>query len=319
MQDKLQEVVRKLLAEGAVEYFIGYCQSSQPHRAVPCFVSDESEVEKLVWGPLCGQNLSKYVLRANELEGKVGILVKGCDTRAIVELIKQHQIERDKIVAIGVPCQGQVDGRKLEKALGVSLEQVTNVEDAGDGFLVMIGEETKKVPKEEVLLDKCFHCKHPYSFQYDFTLGEVVPFTIEADVGEYAAVEELEALPIEERRAFWRKQFERCIRCNACREACYACYCKECLFDRKMPRWLAAPPLLSENEMYHLIRAVHLAGRCIDCGECQRVCPVNIPLGSLYRKIQKDVAELFDYEAGMEMDTVPPLVNFELDDQDPFL
>jgi formate dehydrogenase subunit beta len=151
------------------------------------------------------------------------------------------------------------------------------------------------------------------------TLGEMVPLTIEADVNEYADVEELEALPIEERRAFWRKQFERCIRCNACREACYACYCKECLFERNMPRWLAAPPLLSENEMYHLIRAVHLAGRCIDCGECERVCPMNIPLGSLYRKIQKDVAELFDYEAGMEMDTVPPLVNFELDDQDPFL
>jgi formate dehydrogenase subunit beta len=319
MQDKLRELVKKLLADGTVQYFIGYCQSGQPHRVAPCFVSEESEVDKLVWGPLCGQNLAKYVLRANELEGKVGILLKGCDTRAIVELIKQNQIERDKIVAIGVPCEGQVDRRKLEKALDVSAEEVTNVEDAVDAFLITVGEETRRVPKKELLLDKCFRCKHPYAFDYDFTLGEVVPFTIEGGPGEYSEVEELEALPIEERRAFWRKQFERCIRCNACREACYACYCKECLFERKVPRWLAAPPLVSENEMYHLIRAVHLAGRCIDCGECERVCPMNIPLGSLYRKIQKDVAELFDYEAGMEMDTVPPLVNFELDDQDPFL
>jgi formate dehydrogenase subunit beta len=319
MQDKLKELVKKLLAEGEIKYFIGYCQSPQSGRVSPCFVSEESEVDKLVWGPLCGQNLGKYVLRANEFEGKVGILLKGCDSRAIIELIKQHQIEREKIVAVGVPCQGQVDHRKLEKTLGVSLEQVINVEDAGDEFLFTVGEETRKVPKAEVLLNKCFRCKHPYSFQYDYTLGEVVPFTIDADVGEYAEVEELEALPIEERRAFWRKQFERCIRCNACREACYGCYCKECLFEKKMPRWVATPPLLSENEMYHLIRAVHLAGRCIDCGECERVCPVNIPLGSLYRKLQKDVAELFDYEAGMELDTVPPLATFELGDQDEFM
>jgi coenzyme F420-reducing hydrogenase beta subunit len=183
MQDKLQEVVKKLLAEGAIEYFIGYCQSSQPYRVAPCFVTKESEADKLVWGPLCGQNLSKYVLRANELEGKVGILLKGCDTRAIVELIKQHQIERDKIVTVGMPCAGQVDHRKLEKALGASLDQVTKVEDAGDAFLITVGEETRKVPKEEVLLDKCFRCKHPSAFGYDVTLGEVVPFSIEAEVG----------------------------------------------------------------------------------------------------------------------------------------
>ncbi|NIN67341.1 MAG: hypothetical protein GTO63_22105, partial [Anaerolineae bacterium] len=179
--------------------------------------------------------------------------------------------------------------------------------------------EERKVAKEHVLRDKCFFCKHPTSFDYDFTLGDVVPASIEAGEGEFDLVEELVELPLEERRAFWQKQFERCIRCHACREVCYACYCQECIFDRKVPRWLDKPPLLPENEIYHLIRAVHLAGRCIDCRECERVCPMNIPLSRLYKKVQKDVAELFEYEAGMELDTVPPLVDFKLDDQDPFM
>lgn len=319
MQDKLKDIVKQLLVGGDMVYFIGYCEGSGPHRVVPCFVTDESEVDKLVWGPLCGQNLGKYVLRGKDLDGKVGLLAKGCDSRAIVELVKQHQIDREKVVVVGVPCEGQADPRRLERVLGVPMEQVTKVEDAGDELRVTVGETTRTVAKKEVLLDKCFHCKHPVAFDFDFTLGDVVPYEIDAERPEYAAVDELEELPLEERRAFWQKQFARCIRCNACREACYACYCKECIFDRKEPRWLDRPPLLPENELYHLIRAVHLAGRCIDCGECERVCPMNIPLSRLYRKVQKDIAELFDYEAGMEFDTVPPLVDFELDDQDPFM
>jgi formate dehydrogenase subunit beta len=319
MQDRLKETVRQLIDAGDMAYFIGYGEGGQPHRVVPCFVTDGSEVDKLVWGPLCVQNLSKYVLRGKDLDGKVGLLAKGCDARAIVELVKQNQIEREKVVVVGVPCQGQVDPRKLARVLGPALEQVSSVEDAGDEFLISAGEESRSLAKEDLLLDKCFRCRHPVAFDYDFTLGDVVPFVIEAKEPEYSAVEELEGLPLEERRAFWQKQFGRCIRCNACREACYACYCEECIFDRKVPRWLDRPPLLPENELYHLIRAVHLAGRCIDCGECERVCPMNIPLSRLYKKVQKDVAELFGYEAGMESDTVPPLVNFELDDQDPFL
>jgi formate dehydrogenase subunit beta len=319
MEDRLREIVEKLLSEEAIEYFIGYGHGAEPLRVVPRFVAEPDEVEELIWSPLCLQNLSKYVLQARDLEGKIGLLVKGCDARAIIELLKQNQIERDEAVVVGVPCQGQVDLAKLEEVLEVPIEEVSGVDDIGEAFLVSIGEDKRELPKEELLREKCFYCKHPTSFDYDFTLGEMVPFSIDAGKAEFALVEELEQLPLDERRAFWQRQFERCIRCNACREVCYACYCRECIFDKKVPRWLSKTPLLSDNELYHLIRAFHVAGRCIDCGECERVCPMRIPLGRLYKKVQKDVAELFGYEAGMELDEVPPLTTFELDDQDPFM
>lgn len=318
MEDRLKGIVKDLLAEGTIHYLVGYCRGGEFHHVVPCFVESEDDVDRLVLSPLCVQNLSKYVLQARELDGKVGVLVKGCDARAIVELVKQQQIDRDKLVVIGVPCEGQVDARKLEEVLGARMEEVQEVQDAGDAFLATVDDEKREIPKEQVLRDKCFYCRHPRSFEFDFTVGDIEPFSIDGEEREFDSVEELEELPLEERRAFWQKQFARCIRCNACREVCYACYCKECIFDKKVPRWINRPPFPSDNETYHLIRAFHLAGRCIDCGECERVCPVRIPLSRLYKKIQKDIADLFDYEAGMDVDDVPPLASFELDDQDPF-
>ena len=57
-----------------------------------------------------------------------------------------------------------------------------------------------------------------------------------------------------------------------------------------------------EDQMFHIIRAFHVAGRCTDCGECSRVCPQNIPLHLLNRKFIKDIDEFYgEYQAGAEV------------------
>ena len=73
-----------------------------------------------------------------------------------------------------------------------------------------------------------------------------------------------------------------------------------------------------EENMFHIIRAYHVAGRCTDCGECSRVCPQGIPLHLLNRKIIKDMNELYgEYQAGEEIGQRHPLTDFTFDDVEP--
>ena len=139
------------------------------------------------------------------------------------------------------------------------------------------------------------------------------------DSHRFDMVEKLENMTPDERFAFWRGELSRCIRCNACRNVCPACTCEKCVFDNDASgiAQKAAVDSFEEN-MFHIIRAFHVAGRCTDCGECSRVCPQNIPLHLLNRKFIKDIDELYgEYQAGADPDTKPPLNTFTQEDAEP--
>jgi ferredoxin len=152
----------------------------------------------------------------------------------------------------------------------------------------------------------------------DVTIGELEGLDQERQ-RLHEELREFEQLDLEERRKFWLKQAEKCIRCYACREICPFCYCEECIADKNKPQWIYRSPRPVNNLIWLAIRAFHLAGRCAECGECERACPVDIPLMLLNIKLVEIIKERFGYEAGRDLEAKPPLSDFRLDDKAEFI
>jgi len=119
-----------------------------------------------------------------------------------------------------------------------------------------------------------------------------------------ASLEAVEQYEPRDRLSRWMYEFQKCIKCYGCRDACPVCFCSDCTLEHK--DLIGTGRLPPEAPIFHLVRAVHMAGRCVDCGLCEEACPADIPLRMLYRKVNALVDDLFDYRAG-EGAGPPPL------------
>lgn len=323
-EKKLREAVKKTVSRADVKYVVGYKKGTYGAQATPCFAYDPLDSEEFIFSPLCVHNLAvfpmleeKPPLRKGQEpdDRKVGVVVKGCDSRAIVQIIQEKGLDREKVVIIGIPCTGVIDPKKLNKKIP---EPVKNLEivDKDDKFAITVGGKTKSYPKKELMPDKCLTCEYPTPLIYDILIGKEIKSTKKMD---YKDIEKYDKMSLDEKWKFWEEQFSKCIRCYACRNACPLCYCKECIVDQLDPQWVRRSVDVSENTAWNLIRAYHLAGRCIGCGQCERVCPMDIPLMRLNKKIEKDIKDLFKYVAGIEVDKKPLLAMFKPDDPEEFI
>lgn len=338
--EDLKKEAKKILEEGKVKYIIGYERGTNGLGSVPVFIKNPKEVERLVWDPSCIYNLTRFLVdekRRKAREKKpdtrpVGIIVKGCDSRAIVVLLQEKFINRENVYILGVSCEntGVVDEKKLaEKLKNKKVDRIEFGEK--DHFLITSDGEKIKIPAQEILADRCMECKANFPVIYDELLGGKVERRPDEP---FKSVQKIESLSKEERWAFWKEQFDKCIRCYACRSVCPMCYCDECVVDTisfavtadtsaeekaQKIKWIEKSPDSSENIVYHFIRAIHLAGRCIDCGECERACPMDIPIRLLNKKLEKEAKELFDYDVGFDSEKPSLVSSFKDEDPEDFI
>ncbi|MEM3896686.1 MAG: Coenzyme F420 hydrogenase/dehydrogenase, beta subunit C-terminal domain [Archaeoglobaceae archaeon] len=294
------EKIKEALRSSNAEKIVAFVRKENEPREVLAILSP-NEIDRISFSPLSFNNPAKLLMQLN---GKVAVVAKGCDAMAIKQLIKEGKLKRENLFIVGISCKGVADYRKLSKL--VKLNEVTSVELEGDELVIKLKNGEKRVAFAEVVDENCVYCEHPTPVIYDVLIGE--PREGKRD---FSDVEEFEKLSREERWDYWISQFERCIRCHACRSVCPLCYCEECMVDpsnlaispmstaedkASYPRLLGKTVNAKDNAIYHILRVLHHAGRCAGCGECERACPMELPLRKLERKLEKVVVETFGYD-----------------------
>ena len=316
-REQLIDKASELLSNGTVSCVLGWGKGEFGYDVTPTvFKSAEEMNNGFVFNDFCGANFSKYlVAKTGKLEGKMLVFLKPCDTYSFNQLLTEHRFDREKVYAVGIPCEGMAD---ISKVKAISGEGISAIESDGDKIVVttLYADEPVAINANEVLAERCVNCKSKKHVAYDELLGEEGDVL---DTNRFDEVARIEAMTPDERFEFWQNELSKCIRCNACRDACPACTCERCVFDNPNSGVENKAPANSfEEKLFHVIRAYHVAGRCTDCGECSRACPQNIPLHLLNRKFIKDINECYgDYQAGEEVGQRAPLVNYTFDDVEP--
>lgn len=272
----LRSRARELLEKKEVAMVVGYRKAGTRGKAQPAFVTEPKDADLLVFDETCGPNLANYLLKVKHL-GRIAVVAKGCDSRSILVLLKEKQLDRSQLHILGVGCSGISEDGKLS--------------------------------------DSCTTCEYPNPVIFDEMVGDKTP-------GHQSApnpLADFEKLSADQRWQALAEDVSRCIRCYACREVCPSCYCPICFVDSNNPQWVGKTTADSDNMVFHLMRAMHMAGRCVECGTCSRACPMDIDLMKFNRKVAKIVKDRFGAVAGVNEDDVPALAAFDPNDKQEFI
>jgi ferredoxin len=311
--EKIRETAKKLLEDGTVDVFIGYKKGTVPMMNEPVLVSDPAQVDVLYWDSNCGLNLCNYLTGRTD---KIGILATGCNSRNIVTHVVENQIKREQLHIVGVPCTGMINHRAVKRA--VKHREITEVtEDTEGRFTVKGPGYEESFDKASFLQLNCATCTHRNPVEYDELVADKVPE--QEGVQAFHDVEKIEEMDPEKKWGFFTRMIDPCIRCYACRNACPLCYCPTCFVDESNPQWVGKSVDPVDTMTFHFLRAFHCAGRCTDCGACERVCPVGISVRQFTKKLNKDALELFSWEAGLSLDQRPPLDVYRVNDYNQFI
>jgi len=277
---QIQDIAAKLFSEEKIDIFLGYRNTGFDENQVPVLIHHYKDVDQLLFTERSAFNLTNYLKYDHTRNKRVGLVVKGCDSRALNLMLTEHQVKRENLFIVGIACEGVLD-EKGEKA------------------------------------QNCVECVMPDAVVFDEMLGTPSgkrEYQVNGDILEFAGKS------LTERQEYFDEVFENCIRCNACRHSCPLCYCAKCCIDQETATLFQGANTTSGAFHALMTWSLHLAGRCVDCRNCEKACPSHLPLHLLHKQNEKVIFENFqEHLAGMIPDDRGAFYKYSLSDPDDFI
>ena len=353
-EEAVRDLLRSLLESGRVSGVLALGRTGGGNGGVAyslftdpdAFGADGVALPLLPFMPAnAGGLLSRLTLKG-PLAEPVAVVVKPCELRAFIELVKRNQGSPDNLLLISSTCGGVYP---LEVGANDALEE----------RLPGYWEAVKQGELDSDIRPTCRACVHFVPDNADITVALLGEADLDTQCALYLNTEkgaafiegledlqgtpllgELEAEPIQrsrDQRAAYREElfarveagleglirtFGRCIGCHACKTVCPICYCSLCYFDSQDCEYR---PEVYETELerkgglrlppntifFQLGRLAHVSVSCVGCGMCTDVCPADIPLSTIFSKVGDSVQALFDYQPGRDVTEEVPLMTFE--------
>jgi len=342
--------LKSLLESGVVEALM-VPMRERNGAVTPALVSNPALLDEAdPLAPVLAVNGARLVsaLSIREPRGHIGAVLRSCEIRALIELVKLQQASLEDLLIIGLDCAGTY-------TLTDYMKMVQDDPDA-EPWRELYADPLADRP----LRDACRMCERPLPENADVViqllgadLNAGIPITLPDELGERlgltpaqsveqafqpARAEKLIAVRTAARDAAFAEirqrlaspdglteLFAACIRCHNCMINCPICYCKTCLFrtpafDHEPAQYMTwalrkgATRLPSDTLLFHLTRLNHMSTSCVGCGMCTDVCPSEIPVGRVFRAVGEKTQAIFDYEPGRSVEEPLPVATFREDE-----
>ncbi len=344
----VQGFLKSLLTSGAVGCILVPQEVTAKTNVVPTLVRDPEMLGSAnPFAPVNGLNAARLVANlSRNLPGKVGVVLRSCEVRALIELVKLQQAKLDNLVVIGIDCLGTFSAKDYAQMVKQNkVAPKTWAVKAADG----------SNPTGIEMRRACTLCAYPAVSNADIAIGWLgmggnllITAKDDIDLSGTAGLNQanvpdsrtrlLEKLTGEksQARATAVAEFKKsvdsmdklaeilatCIKCQNCRQACPICFCRECvsagpIFDHNGDKYMeyarrkGAIELPTDTTLFHLTRVNHMGLSCVGCGQCEAACPMDIPVGLMFQALALPVQERFEYEPGRDLEEPLPLTTYK--------